>query len=105
MTGSNATLANDYYKEKDGVRFAGIHLLLDLWGCELLDDPRAIEEALTQAAKDARATVLNTSLVPFAVPVQFSVACAVIWAPRAKAVPVVEQRFIDPKGSPVMAAV
>jgi S-adenosylmethionine decarboxylase len=65
MIGADAMLANDYFTEQDGVRFAGVHLLLDMWGCELLDDPLAIEEALTQAAKDARATVLNTSFHRF----------------------------------------
>ena len=59
-------IANDYFSEQDGVRFAGVHLLLDLWGCALLDDPVAIELALTQAAQAARATVLSASFHRFA---------------------------------------
>lgn len=49
----------DYFVEKDGLRFAGTHLLIDLWGARHLDDPRAIEAALRAAAAAARATVLN----------------------------------------------
>ncbi|MEE8562133.1 MAG: adenosylmethionine decarboxylase, partial [Alphaproteobacteria bacterium] len=28
----------DFYIERDGVRYAGTHLLVDLWGAERLDD-------------------------------------------------------------------
>ncbi len=57
--------ANDYFTEQHGVRFAGTHLLLDLWGCTLLDDASAIEQALRQGAQAAGATVLNANFHRF----------------------------------------
>ena len=50
----------DYFVVKDGVKFAGTHLLFDLWGAECLDDPKAIEEALCEAAVTAKATILHS---------------------------------------------
>ncbi len=29
----------DYYVEKDGVKYAGMHLIIDLWGASNLDQP------------------------------------------------------------------
>ncbi len=29
---SSTEVAKDYFVEKDGVKFAGMHLLVDLWG-------------------------------------------------------------------------
>ena len=55
----------DYFVERDGVRFAGIHLLLDFWGARLLNDPDAVETALRDAARAAKATVLNVHLHHF----------------------------------------
>ena len=49
----------DYFVERDGVRFAGLHLLIDLWGARHLDDTGAIEAALREAAAAAGATVLK----------------------------------------------
>jgi len=28
----------DFFIERDGVRFAGTHLIIDLWGCQGIDD-------------------------------------------------------------------
>jgi S-adenosylmethionine decarboxylase len=50
----------DYFVEKDGVKFAGTHLLLDLWGAENLDSPEMIDEALRGAAVAAGATILHS---------------------------------------------
>lgn len=50
----------DYFVERDGQRFAGMHLLLDLWGAQNLRDPDAIERALCSAAEAASATVLHS---------------------------------------------
>lgn len=50
----------DYFVEKDGVKFAGTHLLLDLWGACNLTDPSAIDAALREAAEAASATVLHS---------------------------------------------
>ncbi|WP_114375059.1 adenosylmethionine decarboxylase [Elioraea thermophila] len=49
----------DYFVERNGLRFAGTHLLLDLWGASGLDDPEAIERALREAAVAAGATILH----------------------------------------------
>ncbi len=51
---------NDYFIERDGVRYAGDHLLLELWEAVNLDDPATIEKALLQGAGDAGATVLHS---------------------------------------------
>ncbi|HTW71847.1 MAG TPA: adenosylmethionine decarboxylase [Acetobacteraceae bacterium] len=50
----------DYFVEKDGVKFAGMHLLLDLWGARNLTDPAKIDVALREAAEAANATILHS---------------------------------------------
>ena len=55
----------DYFIERDGVRFAGLHLLLDLWDARNLNDPTAVEIALRDAAIAAEATILNVRLHHF----------------------------------------
>ena len=49
----------DYFVEKDGVKFAGTHLLLDFWGASNLTDPAHIDRALREAAEVAGATILH----------------------------------------------
>ena len=49
----------DYYVERDGVRYAGTHLLVDLWGARDLDDPAAIDRTLRACAEASGATVLG----------------------------------------------
>ncbi len=49
----------DYFVEKDGVKFAGTHLLIDLWGATTLGDPAHIDRALREAAEAAGATILH----------------------------------------------
>lgn len=49
----------DYFVEKDGVKFAGTHLLIDLWGASNLADPEHIDRALRTAAEAAGATILH----------------------------------------------
>jgi S-adenosylmethionine decarboxylase len=49
----------DYFVEKDGVKFAGTHLLIDLWGASNLCDPGHIDRALREAAEAAGATILH----------------------------------------------
>lgn len=50
----------DYFVERNGVRFAGTHLLVDLWGAENLADPVLIDQALRAAAVKAGATILHS---------------------------------------------
>jgi S-adenosylmethionine decarboxylase len=49
----------DYFVQKDGVKFAGTHLLIDLWGATNLCDPDHIDRALREAAEAAGATILH----------------------------------------------
>lgn len=55
----------DYFVERDGVLFAGSHLLIDLWGACHLDDQDLIERALRAAAKACGATLLHIHLHQF----------------------------------------
>lgn len=57
--------ASDYFVERDGVRFAGVHLLLDMWGAHGLSDQALIHEALTRAVEAAGATLLQVHLHEF----------------------------------------
>ena len=50
----------DYFVEKNGERFAGTHLLVDLWNATNLSDPQHIDEALREAAVTAGATILHS---------------------------------------------
>ena len=50
----------DYFVEKDGERFAGTHLLVDLWDASNLADPDHIDSALREAAVLAGATILHS---------------------------------------------
>jgi S-adenosylmethionine decarboxylase len=49
----------DYFSERDGQRFAGTHLIVDLWEAKHLNDSPRIEAALREAALAAKATVLH----------------------------------------------
>ncbi len=55
----SSEVQKDYFVEKDGIRFAGTHLLLDLWGASNLADPALIDGALRVAAEAAGATILH----------------------------------------------
>lgn len=50
----------DYFVEKDGMKYAGMHLLVDLWGARNLGDPEHIDAALREAAVTAGATILHS---------------------------------------------
>ena len=50
----------DYFIEENGVRYAGNHVLVELWGASNLDDPEIIEEALNTGALAAGATILHS---------------------------------------------
>jgi S-adenosylmethionine decarboxylase len=57
---SSTEVAKDYFVEKDGAKFAGMHLLVDLWGASNLTDPASIDRALSEAAEAAAATILHS---------------------------------------------
>jgi S-adenosylmethionine decarboxylase len=50
----------DYFVEKDGMKFAGTHLLVDLWDATNLADPAEIDRTLCEAALAAGATILHS---------------------------------------------
>jgi len=56
---------NDYFVERDGVKFAGTHLIIDLWGATNLDRLDIVETTLEAAAIEAGATILHTHLHHF----------------------------------------
>ena len=49
---------NDYFVVRDGLTYAGRHLLVDLWGAEGLSDGPRIEAALREAVVACGATLL-----------------------------------------------
>jgi len=55
----------DFFVERDGVKFAGTHLLIDLWGASRLDELDTVEAALRESARVAGATVLHCHLHHF----------------------------------------
>lgn len=55
----------DYFVEADGIRFAGRHLLLELWGAQHLADLPHIDKTLRAAIEASHATVLEVSLHHF----------------------------------------
>ncbi len=57
--------ANDYFVERDGLRYAGTHLLIDMWGAERLDEIATVEAALREAVAEAGATLLHLDLHHF----------------------------------------
>jgi len=57
---SNAELPKDYFVERDGQKFAGMHLLIDIWGASRLDSPELIDKTLCDGALAAGATILHS---------------------------------------------
>ncbi len=55
----------DHFAERDGKRFAGVHLLVDLWDGERLDDLDYIEATLRDCVVAAGATLLHVHLHRF----------------------------------------
>jgi S-adenosylmethionine decarboxylase len=49
----------DYFINRGGLRFAGVHLIVDLWGATKLDDPDHIDAYLREGALAAGATILH----------------------------------------------
>jgi S-adenosylmethionine decarboxylase len=56
---------NDHFVERNGLRYAGSHLLIDLWDGEHFDDVEVIELALRRAVQSAGATLLHLHLHEF----------------------------------------
>ncbi len=56
---------NDHFITRDGVTFAGTHLILDLYDAERLDDLALMESALREAVEASGATLLHIHLHHF----------------------------------------
>jgi S-adenosylmethionine decarboxylase len=57
--------AKDHFITRNGLTFAGSHLIIDLWEAEGLDDRDRIEQALIDAVHAAGATLLHIHLHTF----------------------------------------
>jgi len=55
----------DYFVEREGARYAGTHLIVDLFGARKLDDLKHIEKTLTRCVEAAGATLLHIHLHHF----------------------------------------
>ncbi len=55
----------DYFIEHQGVKFAGLHLLIDFWECVNLNTIDLVECSLRAAAEAAGATIIHTHLHHF----------------------------------------
>ena len=62
---STAATREDYFVERDGLVYAGSHLLIDFWGADRLDDSGLIETALLDAVAACGATLLHIHLHQF----------------------------------------
>ncbi len=60
-----ARAANDFFVTREGVRYAGTHLLVDLWGATQLDDLALAESTLREAVDAVGASLLNVHLHQF----------------------------------------
>ncbi len=60
-----AEQASDHFAVRNGVRCAGVHLIVDLCGAERLDDIDHIEATLRRCVAAARATLLHIHLHHF----------------------------------------
>ncbi len=58
-------VAKDYAVVRGGVRYAGVHLIIDLKGAEKLNDLAFIETTLRTCIKASGATLLHIHLHPF----------------------------------------
>ena len=55
----------DFFIERDGVRYAGNHLIIDLFGARKLDDLKHIERTMKRCVEVAGATLLHVHLHHF----------------------------------------
>lgn len=55
----------DHFVERDGIQFAGTHLILDFWGAKKLDDLQLMEKSLRECVGRCGATLLHIHLHHF----------------------------------------
>jgi S-adenosylmethionine decarboxylase len=61
----NEATSKDHFIKRDGVEFAGTHLIVDLWGAEGVDDLNLMEKTFHRAIRAAGATLLHIHLHHF----------------------------------------
>jgi S-adenosylmethionine decarboxylase len=57
--------ADDHFVTRDGMTFAGTHVIIDLWGCSGLDDIEHIDRTLKTCVEECKATLLHIHLHRF----------------------------------------
>jgi S-adenosylmethionine decarboxylase len=62
---TETTVAKDHFIERNGIKYAGTHLLVELWGASNLGDSALTEAALREGATTAGATILHCHLHHF----------------------------------------
>ncbi len=62
---SAAVAAPDFFIEKDGIRCAGSHFIIDIYGGKRLNDLEHVERTLVECVEAAGATLLHVHLHPF----------------------------------------
>jgi len=62
---TETTVAKDHFVERNGIKYAGTHLLVELWGAKNLGDSALTEAALREGATSAGATILHCHLHHF----------------------------------------
>jgi S-adenosylmethionine decarboxylase len=55
----------DHFIRRNGIEFAGTHLIIDFWGAENLDNLEIMEQAMRDAVEVAGATLLHIHLHHF----------------------------------------
>jgi S-adenosylmethionine decarboxylase len=55
----------DHFTSRNGIEFAGTHLIIDLWGASRLDDLHLMEQTMREAVAVAGATLLHIHLHHF----------------------------------------
>lgn len=62
---ATSAVQKDYFVERDGLRYAGTHLLVELWEATHLDDLPRIDRMMREAVVACGATLLNLHLHHF----------------------------------------
>lgn len=55
----------DHFVTRNGIEFAGTHLIIDFWGAKNLDNLERVEQALRESTRAAGATLLHIHLHHF----------------------------------------
>ena len=63
--GKVPALPKDHFVQQNGIKFAGVHLILDFWSAQQLDNITFMEQTLRRAVHAAKATLLHIHLHHF----------------------------------------